>query len=205
MNVTFGERLKEIRECKGWTHQQFADLIGCNRASYSNYEKGSRHPDSRVIKLICQIANVSSDYLLGLSDTKIPSYSKIHTATQLSEKSIKYLEHYSKTETPLGVGFKNQVIDFIIQEADQSEVFKSENPEPLNATCSGLDQYPKAPSSAGYVNDKEPENILEAIQEDWNSYIYELAAFYYPEEYNNIYNDITMTRNIIKKWMNSKN
>lgn len=40
------------------------------KSSISAYEKGSKYPSIEVIIKLCNYFSVSSDYLLGLSDTK---------------------------------------------------------------------------------------------------------------------------------------
>ena len=62
------ERLKEIRLEKGFTQKQLAIAVGLTETALCNYEKGIREPSLDVFKQLCIVLEVSSDYLLGLTD-----------------------------------------------------------------------------------------------------------------------------------------
>lgn len=62
------ERLKQLRAEKGLTQQQVANSIGITKSALANYEVGLREPSIEVIKAICRFYEVTSDYLIGLSD-----------------------------------------------------------------------------------------------------------------------------------------
>ena len=66
----FGERLLALREERKETQQQLADAIGITRQSLSRYETNERTPNIDLIYNIAKHYNVSSDYLLGLSEVK---------------------------------------------------------------------------------------------------------------------------------------
>jgi len=64
----FSDRLKELRGDVSQT--AFAARFGLKQAVYSHYETGRREPDLNTLCRISNILKVSSDYLLGLSDTE---------------------------------------------------------------------------------------------------------------------------------------
>lgn len=68
MSLT-SERLRTLREKKGLSQEEVARLLGISRPAYVKYETGKSKP-VRKIKELCEIFNVSSDYLLG-TDIKI--------------------------------------------------------------------------------------------------------------------------------------
>lgn len=70
-----GERMKSLREQHGLSQAALANAIGIAQSSIGNYERGSRIPDSETIIALAKFFDVTSDYLLGLSNdpTKIPS------------------------------------------------------------------------------------------------------------------------------------
>ena len=43
--ATFGERLKFLRDQKGVTQEDLAELLGVNKQTISGYERGVRKPD----------------------------------------------------------------------------------------------------------------------------------------------------------------
>lgn len=75
--MSLGSVLKKKREEMGLTQTEFADLFNkkynysFNKSTISNYEKDRRTPEVTVLKKLAEFINVSTDYLLGLSD--IPS------------------------------------------------------------------------------------------------------------------------------------
>ena len=66
--MNFGERLKQARTQKGLSQQKVADLIGVTRGCYSNYEQGTREPSLEILKRICVTLEVSSDFLVGITE-----------------------------------------------------------------------------------------------------------------------------------------
>ena len=66
---TYSNRIKELRMGKSLSQEQLADMIGTTKQAVSNYERGVRKPDIPTIEALCDIFNVSSDYLLGKSLT----------------------------------------------------------------------------------------------------------------------------------------
>lgn len=71
----FNERLKELREEHNLTQTKLANELLIDQRSLSFYEIGKYEPNIDTIKRMAIFFNVSSDYLLGLTDEKTP-YSK---------------------------------------------------------------------------------------------------------------------------------
>lgn len=68
MKIYLGQRLKELREEKGYTQKQLAEKLGINSVTYLHYEKEQREPPLALLADISRFYGVSVDYLLGLSD-----------------------------------------------------------------------------------------------------------------------------------------
>lgn len=66
----FNERLKNERKLHHYTQEFIAKKIGVTRAAYSAYESGKRQPNFGILKGLAKILNVSTDYLLELSNQK---------------------------------------------------------------------------------------------------------------------------------------
>lgn len=62
------ERIRELREDKGWTQQYIANLLFVNRRTYSSYETGTRMMSPEILIKLSKIHQVSVDYLLGIKD-----------------------------------------------------------------------------------------------------------------------------------------
>ncbi len=58
-------RLKELRESKGLTQKEVAEIIGYSEISYARYEKGEREPDISTLCKLAEYFNVTVDYLIG--------------------------------------------------------------------------------------------------------------------------------------------
>ena len=72
--MTFGERLKELRDQKKITQEDFAAAIGFNRSTLANWETDRALPDILTCNKIADYFQVSTDYLLGRCDTPWPSH-----------------------------------------------------------------------------------------------------------------------------------
>lgn len=66
--ATFNERLRELRTQKGYSQQELADKIHVTKQTISQYERGVRKPDYESLMWLCDIFNVSTDYILGKDD-----------------------------------------------------------------------------------------------------------------------------------------
>ena len=68
--MNYQQRLKELRTEQGRTQQEIADVLNTERGYYNKYEKGKHPlPIEHLIKL-AKFYNVTTDYILGLSDKK---------------------------------------------------------------------------------------------------------------------------------------
>jgi transcriptional regulator with XRE-family HTH domain len=70
---TLGMRIKERREAKGWTQEQFAKEIKASRSTVGDYETGRKSPRYDRLDLIANVLGTSTDYLLGRTDNPAPT------------------------------------------------------------------------------------------------------------------------------------
>lgn len=66
--LDMGRRLRLARQNIGLTQKDLADRVGIGSRNYSKYESGWTFPPPHVLARLCESLDVSSDYLLGLSD-----------------------------------------------------------------------------------------------------------------------------------------
>lgn len=64
----FATRLKELRLEHGFSQQKVAEMLGLRQQSYARYEYGTGEPSLPTLVEIARLYNVTTDYLLGLSD-----------------------------------------------------------------------------------------------------------------------------------------
>lgn len=79
--MVVGSRIKLIRDLNGLTQKELADKVKINYSVLSRIESGERPARDEEIKCISKVLNVSSDYLLGLTDIREPA-DKISTALE---------------------------------------------------------------------------------------------------------------------------
>lgn len=63
--MEFGEILRRLREDKGLSQQELADLAGIQASAVSHFELGRRLPSFENIRRLADALKVTSDYLLG--------------------------------------------------------------------------------------------------------------------------------------------
>lgn len=63
MQMTQGERVKEIRKSLGLTLEKFGEKLGVGKTAISNIEKGNRNLTEQMTISICREYNVNYDYL----------------------------------------------------------------------------------------------------------------------------------------------
>ena len=62
------QKLKDLRLEKGLDKSEVSKLLDLSKNAFGNYEAGIREPSLDILKRICIIFDVSSDYLLGLEN-----------------------------------------------------------------------------------------------------------------------------------------
>ena len=65
-----GKFIKEKRLKKNLTQSEFANILGVTERTVSNWENGIRMMDLTTATQIAKYFNVSTDYLLGVSDER---------------------------------------------------------------------------------------------------------------------------------------
>ena len=68
--IKFRERLQELRKEKGKTQKNMADFLEIKVRSYQSYEGGDRRPDYEKLVALADYFDVTTDYLLGRSDSR---------------------------------------------------------------------------------------------------------------------------------------
>lgn len=106
MSIEFATKLSELRRENGITQKLAAEELGISQALLSHYEKGIRECNLDFVVKAAEYYGVTTDWLLGFSETKQPENSlfdfsdsdtdnKVRAQTVI--KSLMYL--YSQCET----------------------------------------------------------------------------------------------------------
>ena len=86
-------RIKDLREDADLKQSELAEATGISQKTLSNYESGRTNPDSYAIIKLAEYFNVTTDYLLGVTQSNYRNMSDIarkldeakETLTELSE------------------------------------------------------------------------------------------------------------------------
>ena len=63
------KRIRDLREDKDLTQKDLAKILNCSQQVYSNYELGQRDIPTDILIKLSEFYKVSTDYILGISDT----------------------------------------------------------------------------------------------------------------------------------------
>lgn len=90
MNV--GKIIQQLREESHLLQSELAEQLGLGRTTISNYENNYSCPDLETLILIAKFFNVSTDYLLGVTNVRPQS-------TSSSEEDAKVLNYYNRLDS----------------------------------------------------------------------------------------------------------
>lgn len=82
----FGQRLKTLREQSNMTQEEVSDKINITARTLGNYENEDRRPNPETLTKLANFYNVTTDYILGLSDN--PHTNSINTNAQEIKETI---------------------------------------------------------------------------------------------------------------------
>ncbi len=94
-NVTFGGRLRTLREELNLTQTELAKKFNMSPPSISQYEKDIRSPDFTLLLKLADFFDVSTDYLLGRTNLRnYPETFAAHTDEDMSDEAKAELESF---------------------------------------------------------------------------------------------------------------
>lgn len=105
-----GERLKQLRIKNGLKQQELANMFGLSSGTISFYESEQRKPDIDFIVAVAKYFDVSTDYLLGLTNAIDKENIDISKVTGLNDFSLTILEQSLKETNNAAA----EVIDTVI-------------------------------------------------------------------------------------------
>ena len=79
MIKTLNENLRELRVARGINQSELGQLLGVTKQCVSNWENDNVLPSIEMLVKIADYFNVSCDYLLGRTSTKILNVSDLNT------------------------------------------------------------------------------------------------------------------------------
>ena len=100
MGVEFKDRLKEIRELRQLTQAELSRKAGLPATSVSHFEAGSRKPSFDNLKRLSAQLAVSTDYLMGITDSPDANAAATRIARHLgsaTDQELDFLESVAKS------------------------------------------------------------------------------------------------------------
>ncbi len=89
-----GQRLRQLREDAGYSRRRFAEILEIGEAQVARYERGENDATGDVLARIAKLFNVSTDYLLGLTDNPFPNFVEDFTEDELALLSARRRKDY---------------------------------------------------------------------------------------------------------------
>ena len=77
-----GKKILELRQAKGWTQKQLAEMIGVTDKAVSKWERGINYPDLSLLEPLANVFETTVADLLGLEDSP-ESNEALHTTTKI--------------------------------------------------------------------------------------------------------------------------
>lgn len=87
--MTFGERLREIRQVRRLSQTKLAELVSVEKMSISKYESGKMMPSSATLIALCSVLNVEVDYFFREVSVQLrtePKFRMSKNSEKLSKK-----------------------------------------------------------------------------------------------------------------------
>ena len=109
-NKKFGETLRKLRNTKGYTQQQVADILGLkNKSTLGSWEVGKSEPDGYTLLKLCKIYEVEDIYSAfdetSTSSTHINNVTKSNLRTLPSNSEIIIMKNNNE------VSQSNEILD----------------------------------------------------------------------------------------------
>lgn len=106
-----GDRVRKLREGRNMTQTELSEMLGMKTyTTVSKWEKNENFPKGKDLKKLAEIFDVTSDYLLGLTDSKLK---KITTQSEKTE----IISIYDQLEEPR----QEKVLDFAKEQLGEQE------------------------------------------------------------------------------------
>lgn len=145
-NANVRERIKYVR-CKAKMNQEtLANQIGRIREDISKFENGTRTIDIYSLRDIAKLLNVSTDYLLGITECESPETNNkaINELTGLSDNALKNLININKYHQ----GYLIPLINYLLEQETlfpdeyyEMQETKNENEESLKKLNQGFKDW----------------------------------------------------------------
>ncbi|WOC33428.1 MULTISPECIES: helix-turn-helix domain-containing protein [Caproicibacterium] len=91
-------RVRELRQEKGISQKELANMLQVQNSAISKYETGRVALSDQTIRKLTAIFDVSSDYLLGISNKRNESALKGQTLSPAQQELLNVVKDFSSEE-----------------------------------------------------------------------------------------------------------
>lgn len=96
--LSFGERLRKARKRKGLSQVDVFKALGLNNKSLSRYENDETTPNPETLQRLIRLYDVSSEYVLGLTDIMGHSADSAHDGDGAGENLVEMIDNKSSAK-----------------------------------------------------------------------------------------------------------
>ena len=121
------ERLRQIRLEHNLTQQNIADVLGCDRTTYTLYETAATTPSPTTLYRLAQMYDVTVGYLMGVEETNHPERKCRNGAMELSVSGVDPIASLSNDEKKLLMSYrilppeeKKEILELLRKKAQQA-------------------------------------------------------------------------------------
>lgn len=112
----FTDRLTKLRQARGWTKKEFSAQVGKTQQTVGKWENGTNAPTFKDLVKLVELFGVTSDYLLGLSDSP-----NKYAYPPFNDNKEEYVGEMFKQ---LDEGNQDKTVDFIENRLDTQHISK---------------------------------------------------------------------------------
>ena len=94
--IEFADKIKGLRELKGWSQEELARRLGVSRSAIGNYEQGIRRPNFEDLEAIADVFNCTITYLVGddMTPDEVSLLDKYRSLNFVGRKEIsRYIDY----------------------------------------------------------------------------------------------------------------
>lgn len=110
----FTDRLTKLRQARGWTKKEFSAQVGKTQQTVGKWENGTNAPTFKDLVKLVELFGVTSDYLLGLSDSP-----NKYAYPPFNDNKEEYVGEMFKQ---LDEGNQDKTVDFIENRLDTQHI-----------------------------------------------------------------------------------
>ena len=118
--MEFSERLKSLRLEAGLTQKEISEKLSISQPQYARWEAGKRSPTSETLQKFADFFDVSTDYLLGNSDSR-------YSDEQLDGMEIFFRNQTQDMTEQEREEFRKELQEYMEERAEAIREWKKEN------------------------------------------------------------------------------